>query len=171
MNSTNYSMDQNEFNQRIKLVNDIIKQSAILRNEILSKNKILPVSINSLIESLSARDTSFTDYLKYIKEFNFTEESSPPALDFFPGLRTTINKEDPEELEQKSNIMKASAQQIDNQSKRSNSLKEGVLGEYKRLLSSLIEYLKQEDRIYELQMDLLKDLDSPYDIGQVAKNT
>lgn len=169
MNSTNYSMDQNEFNQRIKLVNDIIKQSAILRNEILSKNKILPVSINSLIESLSARDTSFTDYLKYIKEFNFTEESSP--LDFFPGLRTTIDKEDPEELEQKSNIMKASAQQIDNQSKRSNSLKEGVLGEYKRLLSSLIEYLKQEDRIYELQMDLLKDLDSPYDIGQVAKNT
>lgn len=162
-------MQENEFNQRLLLINDIIKQAASLREDILNKNKILPLNMDSLVKSLNTRDNSFKDYLKYIKEFNFTEDSSP--VDIFPGIRTALDSVDPEELEQKTTIMKNQAQEIENQSKRISSLKESVMGSYKRLISTLIEYLKLEDQIYELQLDLLKDLDSPYDIGQIARNS
>lgn len=162
-------MQQLEFDQKINLIQNVNKQAGVLRENISSKVELLPANIKSLLQSLSTRDSNFTKYLEHIKSFNFTEELSP--VDVFPGVRTALDIEDPEVLNKKADEMKNEAREVTLEAKKVDILKNSALNSYKKLLSTIIEYLKQEDMIYDLQMELLRDLDSPYDIGQLARNT
>lgn len=162
-------MQQLEFDQKINLIQNVNKQAGVLREDISSKVELLPANIKSLLQSLSTRDSNFTKYLEHIKSFNFTEELSP--VDVFPGVRTALDIEDPEVLNKKADEMKNEAREVTLEAKKVDILKNSALNSYKKLLSTIIEYLKQEDMIYDLQMELLRDLDSPYDIGQLARNT
>lgn len=163
-------MDKKEFTQRLSLIDSIKKQTPVVKEELVTKANNLPTTINSLLDSIEARDVSFKSYLENIDRFNFIDNDTILS-DIFPGLRTTLEMADPEELLKKTEEMKDGALIISTEGKRIDAFKNNALSEIKRCLSLLIEYLKQEEQIFDLEIDLLKDLDSPYDVGQLANMT
>lgn len=163
-------MTQIEFEQHIDLINDLKKQALKLRDELSIKAKMLPESVNDLINTLTSRDNNFSSYLDFIKEFSFSDNLTAPS-DLFPGIRTAADMADPEELQQKAETMKNAAHQIENFQKKGEAHKNDAIATTKRILALMVEYLQQEDQIYELELELLGELDSPYDIGQLATNS
>ena len=163
-------MDKKEFTQRLSLIDSIKKQIPTIKEELLTKVNNLPVIVKALLDSVEVRDMSFKTYLEDIDKFNFVDNDTILS-DVFPGLRTTLEMSDPEELLKKTEEMKDGALAISTEGKKIDAFKNNSLSEIKRCLSLLIEYLKQEEQIFDLEIDLLKDLDSPYDVGQLSNMT
>ena len=163
-------MDKKEFTQRLSLIDSIRQQTPAIKEELTTKINSLPNTINALLSAIASRDASFKNYLEDIDRFNFVDNSTILS-DVFPGLRTALDMDDPEELLKKTEEMKDGALTITTEGKKIEAFKSNSLSELKKSLSLLIEYLKQEEQIYDLEIDLLKDLDSPYDVGQLASST
>ena len=76
-----------------------------------------------------------------------------------------------EELEKKADTMKAKALEINNNAKKIEVESRDVVVDIKRCLGLLTEYILQTNQIYDFELDLIKDMDSVYDIGMIAKAT
>ena len=67
--------------------------------------------------------------------------------------------------------MKRLAEDINTESEQINSLQDLVVTQLKKAISNLTDLIIQESQINDMNMDLVKDLDSIYDIGYFKKAT
>lgn len=163
-------MNDIEFNAQINTIKSIDAQSVTLRKELSSRNKELSENVNAFISKVEKRDTSMSQYMDLLKEFSFADNLTSPS-DLFPGIRTTAEMADPEELKSKTNQMKTLANDVSSNNKEIDVMVNAMIVALKKQLSTLIELSKIENQVYDLNMDLLNDMNSVYDIGQLASNT
>lgn len=163
-------MEEKEFNQRLSLSDALLTQVTPLRQEALSIINSLSSDITNYIQIVTSRDTKFKEYLNYLKDFNYSDEVTTPS-DLFPGIRTVADTVDPEELNKKTETMKSLATSIEESNKQVELLGPHTLQSMRKLFSVLSEVLIEENQIYDADLDILQDLDSIYDIGQIAKAT
>lgn len=163
-------MEQKEFEERMSSIQTLGAQAAPLREEIKRSKDSLINGITNLVSLIEARDKGFNDYLNMLKDFNYSDAITTPT-DLFPGIRAISDMVDPEELNQKTQIMKDTAISIESKNKNIDALSTHVIQDLKKTLSNLVELTIEENQIYDLCLDLLKDMDSIYDIGQIARAT
>lgn len=163
-------MEEKEFNQRMGLSDALLAQVTPLRQESLTIINSLSADITKYIQIVTSRDEKFKEYLNYLKDFNYSDEVTTPS-DLFPGIRTVADTVDPEELNKKTETMKALATEIEESNKQVELLGPHTLQSMRKLFSVLSEVLIEENQIYDADIDILQDLDSIYDIGQIARAT
>ena len=163
-------MNDTEFNAQINTIKAIDGQSAIMRKELAAREKELSDNVSAFIAKVEKRDISFSQYMELLKEFSFSDKLTSPS-DLFPGIRTVSEMADPDELKAKTEKMKALANDVSSNNKEIDVLVNTMISGIKKQLSTLIELSKIENQIYDLNMDLLNDMNSVYDIGQLAANT
>jgi len=163
-------MEQKEFEERMSSIQTLEAQAAPLKEEIKRSKDSLINGITNLVSLIEARDKSFNDYLNMLKDFNYSDALTTPT-DLFPGIRAISDMVDPEELNQKTQVMKDTAITIESKNKNIDALSTHVIQDLKKTLSNLVELTIEENQIYDLCLDLLKDMDSIYDIGQIARAT
>lgn len=163
-------MEEKEFNSRKGSVDALLAQAQPLRQEINTTMASVSNDISNLVKTLETRDGSFSKYLDYLKDFNYSDAVTTPT-DLFPGIRTISDTIDPEELNQKTQNMKELATTIEENHKRVEALGSHALQSLKKVFGILTELMIEENQIYDLDIDILQDLDSIYDIGQIARAT
>ena len=163
-------MEQNEFLQRLALIEDLINEANKLKIDMENIGNKVPSQLGSLLPNLAERDNLFIQYLNLLQDFQFSDKLTTPS-DLFPGIRTASDMADPTQLNQKANEMKSFAGKINSLQKKSSILHDTILTSLKRCIAELCEYIQQENQIYDLALELLNDADSIYDVGQFAKNT
>ena len=163
-------MEQKEFDTRMMLSDTLLNQVSPLRQESLNITKSLATDIETYLKIVSERDSKFKEYLNYLKDFNYSDAITTPS-DLFPGIRTVADTVDPEELNKKTEAMKELATAIEEGNKQVELLGPHTLQSMRKLFSILSEVLIEENQIYDANLDILQDLDSIYDIGQIAKAT
>ena len=89
----------------------------------------------------------------------------------FPGIRTISDTVDLEELNTKTQRMKELAGNINKETDQINSLQDLTLTSLKKAISNLSDLIIQETQINDMNMDIVKDLDSIYDIGYLKRAT
>ncbi len=163
-------MNDSEFTTQLNTIKMIVSQTDGLKKEISSRNEEMYKNISAFVQKISDRDNGLFEYMNLLKEFSFSDNLTSPS-DLFPGIRTTADMADPTELSKKTDQMKALGNQITENNRESDVIVSNLISSYKKQMSSLIELAKLESQSYDLSMDLLKDLNSVYDIGQLASNT
>lgn len=159
-------MTKLEYDAKYKLIRDLRNSSVSLKNEINQKLKTLPAIGVSFLESAKGRDKAFDNYTNLLSEFQFAEDELAP-LTQFPGIAVSKSVQNPQELERKTEMMKQAAFEVKNDAKKTEAYKQHIIQDLKRLINAVIEYSLQMDQIYELELELLQDLDSVYDIGEL----
>jgi len=163
-------MTNEQFDNQLSTIKMINGQIETLKQEASIKNKELNSGISSVLETMTQRNNSFSNYIDLLKEFSFSDNLTSPS-DLFPGIRTTSEMADPEELKKKTDNMKQYAATIDSTSKQLDVMLTTSIQNLKKELSTLIELSQLEGQFYDLCIDLLKDMNSIYDVGQLASNT
>ena len=115
-------------------------------------------------------NVEFLQYLKDVSDFNYSDKFTTPA-DLFPGIRTTSQMIDPEELESKVTAMKNAATDIDNANKVSLLQTKQVMSNIRQALAAFSEYMIRSNQIYDIEVELLEDMDSIYDISDLKKSS
>lgn len=159
-------MNKLEFDEKYKLIKSLRVAAKDLRLEINGKAGSLPQTLKSLLSSLQNRDVAFDKYTEMLSEFEFSKDELTP-LSQFPGVTISKSIENPQELAQKTETMKKQAFQVKNEAKKAEAYKQHAVQDLKRVLNALIEYSIQVDQIYELELELLQDMDSVYDVGDI----
>lgn len=160
-------MTNEEFNNRLNTINMINSQIESLEKEASVKNKELNGGISDAISAMSNRNSNFIKYIDLLKEFSFSDNLTSPS-DLFPGIRTTSDMANPEDLQNKTNMMKQYANSVDNLSKQIDVLLNTSIQNLKKELSLMIELSQLENQHYDMCLDILKDMDSIYDIGHLS---
>lgn len=163
-------MNDSEFTTQLNTIKMISAQADTAQKELSSRNEEMYKNASALVSKLAQRDKSLYEYMDLLKEFSFSDNLTSPS-DLFPGIRTVSDMADPEELLSKTNKMKTLADEVSGNNKEVDVIINTLIISYKKQLSTLIELSKLENQSYDLSMDLLKDLNSVYDIGQLASNT
>jgi len=163
-------MNDTEFTTQLNTIKMITSQSEVMKKELTARNKEMYDNVNALIQKLSSRNNDLYEYMELLKEFSFADNLTSPS-DLFPGIRTVSDMADPDELVKKTNKMKALADQVSSNNREADVIINNLITGIKKQLSTLIEISKLESQSYDLSMDLLSDLNSVYDIGQLASNT
>lgn len=166
-------MDESDFTRRLQYITEIENQIKDLKKDFNSLLILLPSKLKGLIEASDQRDLNFKDYIQEIRKLSNNDNNSslPTPVSLFPGVRPSLDNIDFENLKKVSSKMESEAQEIELQNKEFELYKVNDLKELKSLLNKYIEIIQQEDLLYEEELKLLRDLDSPYDVGQVAYNT
>lgn len=169
--STKFSvMKESDFTNRLNYIIEIEKQLGSLRENLSSKYDFLSARIKESVRSSRERDNSFKRYIQEIKKLSFETSDleasklvAPTSL--FNGLSPSLNKIDFDKLKEVSANMEDEASEIESQNDTFELHKMESLKDLKALLNEYIEFIKQEDLLYNEELKLLRDLDSPYDIG------
>lgn len=164
-------MEEKEFEQRKILIQAGSKQATNTRG-VLSNifNDFFLESVKTLISLMQERDEKFAEYIEVLKDFTYGDKLTSPS-DLFPGIRTVSDTVDPEELGKKSQMLKDDATDISNKNKEIENLGNSLLSTITKGYNGLKQLCEEEDQVADLYMDLLKDLDSIYDIGRIARAT
>ena len=164
-------MEEREFNNNLDNVEFIKKQVATTFTEVkASINENLVTSINSLLILYQSREKDFKEYLELLKEFNYSDNLLSPT-DIFPGIRTISDTVNMEELNTKTQKMKELARNINSKTDQIDSLQNMAVLSLKKAISNLSDLIIQETQINDMNMDIVKDLDSIYDIGYLKRAT
>ena len=164
-------MEEKDFNKNIESIEFLKSQVTASFSEVkASINENTVKSVESLLNLYKLREKNFKEYLDLLREFNYSDNLLT-ATDMFPGIRTISDTVDLEELNSKSQKMKGLAEDINNESEQINSLQDIVITQLKKAISNLADLIIQESQINDLNMDLIKYLDSIYDIGYLKKST
>ena len=163
-------MEEKEFSERMTLSDTLLNQVSPMREEAISIGTNLASDISNYMKIVSERDSNFKEYLNYLKDFNYSDEITSPS-DLFPGIRTVADTVDPEELNQKTENMKNLSLKVEEYNKQVELLGPHILQSMRKLFGLLSEVLIEENQIYDANIDILQDLDSIYDIGQIARAT
>ena len=164
-------MEEREFNNNLDNVEFIKKQVATTFTEVkASINENLVTSINSLLTLYQSREKDFKEYLELLKEFNYSDNLLSPT-DIFPGIRTISDTVNMEELNTKTQKMKELAGNINSKTDQIDSLQNMAVLSFKKAISNLSDLIIQETQINDMNMDIVKDLDSIYDIGYLKRAT
>lgn len=163
-------MEEKEFKDRMSLIDAAEKQAAITRNGLSNIfNVYFLESINTLIALMSERDKEFKEYSEILRDFSFNDKLTSPS-DLFPGIRTVSDTVDLEDLNNKSQTLKTNATSITNKNLEIESLSDSIIANVTKALSALKQLSIEESKVYDLYLNLLKDLDSVYDIGRIARS-
>ena len=164
-------MEEKDFNKNIESIEFLKSQVTASFSEVkASINENTVKSVESLLNLYKLREKKFKEYLDLLREFNYSDNLLT-TTDMFPGIRTISDTVDLEELNSKSQKMKGLAEDINNESEQINSLQDIVITQLKKAISNLADLIIQESQINDMNMDLVKDLDSIYDIGYLKKST
>ena len=164
-------MEEREFNNNLDNVEFIKKQVATTFTEVkASINENLVTSINSLLTLYQSREKDFKEYLELLKEFNYSDNLLSPT-DIFPGIRTISDTVNMEELNTKTQKMKELTGNINSKTDQIDSLQDMTILSLKKAISNLSDLIIQETQINDMNMDIVKDLDSIYDIGYLKRAT
>lgn len=164
-------MEEKDFNKNIESIEFLKSQVTASFSEVkASINENTIKSVESLLNLYKLREKNFKEYLDLLREFNYSDNLLT-TTDMFPGIRTISDTVDLEELNSKSQKMKGLAEDINNESEQINSLQDIVITQLKKAISNLSDLIIQESQINDMNMDLVKDLDSIYDIGYLKKST
>ena len=164
-------MEEKDFNKSLESIEFIKSQVNTSFVEVIAFiNENTVKSVESLLNLYKLREKNFKDYLSLLKEFNYSDNLLT-TTDMFPGIRTISDTVNLEELNSKSQEMKRLAEDINIKSEQINSLQDLVVTQLKKAISNLTDLIIQESQINDMNMDLVKDLDSIYDIGYFKKAT
>lgn len=163
-------MDKNEFSKRISLIDSLRVEANKYKNEFVNQLNNLNNNSSDSVKTLETRDEKFYNYLINVSEFNYSDRLTNPS-DVFPGIRTISQMIDPEELTTKANEMKDAVSDIDNANSLSLLQTKQVISNLRQALSAFSEYMNRSNQIYDLELELLNDLDSIYDISDLKKST
>lgn len=163
-------MDKNEFNKRISLIDSLRVEANKYKDEFISQLNNLNNNASDSLKTLGIRDEKFYKYLINVSEFNYSDKLTNPS-DIFPGIRTLSQMIDPEELTTKANEMKDAVSDIDNANSISLLQTKQVVSNLRQALSAFSEYMNRTNQIYDLELELLDDLDSIYDVSDLKKST
>lgn len=163
-------MDKSEYTKKMEVINGLKQVAAKQAKDINSKADFLPDNIKGLVNVLLKRSGDFTEYLKYIKDFSFTDPGVVSSS-LFPGITSSLENIDTEELQQSSEKMRQYSLNITSATKKSDYMKDQSYKVIKLLFNALADFVETEEQIYELELELLKEMDSPYDVGALASNT
>lgn len=164
-------MEEKDFNkslESIEFIKSQVNTSFVEVKAFINENTVK--SVESLLNLYKLREKNFKDYLSLLKEFNYSDNLLT-TTDMFPGIRTISDTVNLEELNSKSQEMKRLAEDINTESEQINSLQDLVVTQLKKAISNLTDLIIQESQINDMNMDLVKDLDSIYDIGYFKKAT
>lgn len=164
-------MEEKDFNkslESIEFIKSQVNTSFVEVKAFINENTVK--SVESLLNLYKLRENNFKDYLSLLKEFNYSDNLLT-TTDMFPGIRTISDTVNLEELNSKSQEMKRLAEDINTESEQINSLQDLVVTQLKKAISNLTDLIIQESQINDMNMDLVKDLDSIYDIGYFKKAT
>lgn len=164
-------MEEKEFKQKQEAIKELVNNTtplkANLRKEI---SQYLISSLDTILKMVSERDDAFIKYMDLLHEFNFTNEITTPN-DVFPGIKTISEDYSPEELNKKTQEMKDYANTINTMSKNIDILTTNALSSLRNAIKNLADLSIEENQIYDYCLDTIQDLDSVYDIGQIARAT
>lgn len=163
-------MNENELKDRISLIDIAEKQAVVIRNEISNLfNTAFVESINTLINLMTDRDREFKEYVEILKDFSFNDKLTSPS-DLFPGIRTVSDTVDIEELKNKSQKLKDNATSVANKNLEIENLSGSIIANVTKVLAAVKQLSNEENNVNEMYLMLLKDLDSVYDIGRIARS-
>lgn len=162
-------MEKKEFDQRLSLIQALRVEANKYRDEYTSRLKSLVDNSNAGLQTLKDRDEKFIKYLQNVSDFSYSDKLTSPS-DLFPGIRTTSQMADPEELRSKTEEMKEEAMDIDNANKVSLLQTKLVMSDLRQALTAFSEYMTRSNQIYDIELELLEDLDSIYDISDLKKS-
>ena len=163
-------MEKREFDQRYSLIEQMRVEANKYRDEFKSQVESLYNNAQSALKTLDTRDNEFFKYLKDVSDFSYSDKFTSP-VDLFPGIRTASQMIDPEELSQKTSNMKAAASDIDNANDLSLLQAKQVMSNMRQALAAFSEYMTRTNQIYDLELELLQDMDSIYDISDLKKSS
>lgn len=161
-------MTDKEFENQNSTITVLNNQIDTLKKELSSKSNEMGEDMKSFIDIITQRNSNFSKYISLLKEFNFSDNLTSPS-DLFVGIRTTSDMANPEELKQKTDVMKTCANGIDSCTKQLDILSNKIVKNLKYILSVVIETSQLENEYYDLSLDLVKDMNSVYDVGQLSK--
>lgn len=163
-------MTEKEFDKSIGSVDILRGQTQLLYKEVTnSVNNTLVNSVNTLVKNYEDRNKKFREYLELLREFNFSDNLLSPT-DVFPGIRTIADTVDPSIIQQKTQQMKDISSDINTKSKEIEAIQNMIIHNLKNALNRVTELIISENTINDMNMDILKDLDSIYDVGQIKKS-
>lgn len=163
-------MNKKEFDARQSLINNMrdqaIRYKEILDNEICTTSK----ELGDVARLLKIREESLRKYINFLKDFSYDDSLTVPS-DLFPGIRTASQSADPEDLRLKSEEMKQLAFEVNSSADLFEGESKSTLKRLRNLLDSYVECIKKYNQLYELEIELIKDMDSVYDVGLIARNS
>lgn len=163
-------MKKDEFDERLRNINLLLSEASKLRKEVAYYIKDIPELGGDFLKIISTRDNLFINYLKAVSEFDYSDNLTVPS-DLFPGVRTAAQMADPEELQTKADNMRKAANRVASLANSVNTNSTNTINSVKKCLTAMSELMIQENQIYNFCMDLLKDMNSIYEIGALASST
>ena len=161
-------MEKREFDQRMSLINSMRAEASKYKNEFINQINGLNTNAKEVLETLENRDEDFIKYLNDLNDFSFSDKYTSPS-DLFPGIRTVSDMADPEETRAKAEEMKTISGEIDNYNKIATLQSKQTSSNLRQALDAFSEYVTRTNQIYDIELELLEDMDSIYDISDLKK--
>ena len=161
-------MEKREFDQRMSLINSMRTEASKYKNEFINQINGLNTNAKEVLETLENRDEDFIKYLNDLNDFSFSDKYTSPS-DLFPGIRTVSDMADPEETRAKAEEMKNISGDIDNYNKIATLQSKQTSSNLRQALDAFSEYVTRTNQIYDIELELLEDMDSIYDISDLKK--
>lgn len=162
-------MEKYEFDQQVALINSIRAEALKYRNEFINQLNSLASNSKESLDTLEERDEKFMKYLEDLDDFSYSDKYTSPS-DLFPGIRTVSDMADPEETRKKTEEMKIISGEIDNANKVAALQVKQTSSCLRQALDAFSEYITRANQIYDLELQLLEDMDSIYDISLLKKS-
>lgn len=163
-------MDKIEFNQRMQLINNVRKEANFYREEASRLLSIVNTSVSNICKNLEERENQTDFYLKALEEFSYSDQLTAPS-DLFPGIRTASEMADPNKLKKKAEDMKTAAAAVNASTTLIDLQAKKAQKDLKDTLANYTECIIRYNQLYDLEMQLVNDMDSIYDVGNIARNT
>lgn len=159
-------MEQKLFNQNKAILDSIIETNKINESSLKTLLDTLPKELNSYITMISERDKNIKKYIDYVDMFSFSDEYTSPSV--FPGIRQPSENISKEKMLEIKNEMLSMAQEISSSQKKIEGLSNAILINLKSTFKHFVEYSNNEANFFLESRNLLKELDSVYDIGNLS---
>lgn len=160
-------MEQKLFTQNKAILDNIKEMNKVNKDSISNFIGVVPKELEVFLETIERRDQMLLKYIDYIEKFNFSEEYTVPSV--FPGIRTHAENVSIDTLNDAKTEMKETAKDIGLLNKQIADLSTSILQNIKKLFSSYVDYNTQENNFFDFAKDILREMDSVYDIGNLGE--
>lgn len=160
-------MEQKLFTQNKAILDNIKEMTKVNKDSISNFIGVVPKELDIFLETIERRDQMLLKYIDYIEKFNFSEEYTVPSV--FPGIRTHAENVSIDTLNDVKTEMRETAKDIGLLNKQIADLSTSILQNIKKLFSSYVDYNTQENNFFDFAKDILREMDSVYDIGNLGE--
>ena len=163
-------LSSEEYKDRVQVINSFINDTENYKKSVMDFSKDISAKCQNVIAKIDQRNSSLAEYMQAMNEFETSDKLTSPS-DLFPGIRTAAETSDPEVLKQKADNMKALSTKAFNLNEDLKKSLVGTFQDLQKLFKVYQEYSIRENQIYDMWMELAKDMNSIYDIGLLARNS